>query len=129
MRVEEQVLENNIVFCIVQPSRYYNAHLVNKKEYDRSLRKYKFWISKLKKRQKKQWVLLHRAHLREACPRHALSCISPTAASAGGPTMDRQKGIVTQLLHQQGPLNVPHMAEPPCKALATAAQRKPFASA
>ena len=48
MSSQEQVSEDDVVFCIVQPSGYYYAHLVNKKELDRSRRKYKFWISNLK---------------------------------------------------------------------------------
>ena len=50
VRFEEHVLEGDIVFCIVQPSGYYYAHLVKEKEYDRSRREDKFWISNLKGR-------------------------------------------------------------------------------
>ena len=50
VRFEGQVLEGDIVFCIVQPSGYDYAHLVKEKEYDRSRREYKFWISNLKGR-------------------------------------------------------------------------------
>ena len=48
MRFEEQVLEGDIVFCIVQTREYYYAHLVKTKEWDDSRPEYKFWISNLK---------------------------------------------------------------------------------
>ena len=50
MSSPEQVSEDDVVFCIVQPSGYYYAHLVKEKEYDGSRREYKFWISNLKGR-------------------------------------------------------------------------------
>ena len=48
--VPDQVSEGDVVFCRVQPKGYYYAHLVKEKEYDRSRREYKFWISNLKGR-------------------------------------------------------------------------------
>ena len=48
VRFEDQVLLDDVVFCIVQPKGYYYAHPVHTKEWDRSRRKYKFWISNLK---------------------------------------------------------------------------------
>ncbi len=50
MRFEGQVLEGDIVFCIVQPSGYYYAHLVHTKKWNDTDRQWQFWISNLKRR-------------------------------------------------------------------------------
>ena len=50
VRFEEQVSQDDVAFCIVQPREYYYAHLVNKKEWDVSRQKHKFWISNLEGR-------------------------------------------------------------------------------
>ena len=48
VRFEESVLEDNIVFCNVQPSNYFYAHRVHTKEWDYVAQKYKFWIANMK---------------------------------------------------------------------------------
>ena len=47
VRFEEQVAEDDVVFCRVQPRGYYYAHLVKQIEWDYDLRKFKYWISNL----------------------------------------------------------------------------------
>ena len=45
---EEQVNENDVVFCSVQPRGYYYAHLVMAKEWDFFNKSWKYWISNIK---------------------------------------------------------------------------------
>ena len=47
VRFDEQVDEGDIVFCNVQPSGYYYAHLVKEKEWHYGDGRWKYWISNL----------------------------------------------------------------------------------
>ena len=48
VRFEEQILQRDVVFCLVQPTGLYYAHLVKEKEWHRREQHYRFWISNLK---------------------------------------------------------------------------------
>ena len=50
VRFEEQVVEDNVVFCQPQPKNYYYAHNVQRKEWDYDHGKYKFWIANMRGR-------------------------------------------------------------------------------
>ena len=47
VRFEEQIAQGDIVFCKVQPSGYYYAHLIQTTEWDAASGRTQYWISNM----------------------------------------------------------------------------------